>query len=179
VDGSQTRGSSIILIGFMGAGKTSVGRLLAARLGYEFIDTDALVEEATGLSIPLLFQRYGEGRFRTEEKAAVVGATACKKAVIATGGGVVLDPENVARLRKAGVIVWLQATTGAIMERIGREDDRPLLTGRCCVAAVEELLQSRMSYYQRAADLIIDTTGRAPAEIAKSIEQELEPCPGN
>ncbi|MDN5346852.1 MAG: shikimate kinase [Clostridia bacterium] len=167
------RGKSIILIGFMGTGKTIVGRLLAERLGREFIDTDELVEEAMGLSIPLIFRRYGESRFRAEEKAAVARATARQGAVIATGGGAVLDPENVARLKEAGVIIWLQATPEAIFERTGRGEGRPLLEGRHSVEVIAGLLERRMPYYQQAADLIINTTGRPPEEIARQIEQEL------
>jgi len=150
---------NIVLVGFMGTGKTAVGRRLAGRLGMEFIDTDDLVEEVTGMSISQLFKRYGEVRFRSEEELAVARAAAQKGVVIATGGGAVLSDESCRLLKENGVMVWLKADPDEIHARVKRKGDRPLLSLDNSVEHIKELLAERMPYY-RQADFTVETSGK-------------------
>ena len=110
---------NVVLIGFMGTGKTAVGRALAARLGLAFVDTDAVVEERDGRPVARIFAEDGEERFRRLESEAVASAGDRDGTVIATGGGVVLRPENMARLRRHGMVVALRAAPEAIVARVG------------------------------------------------------------
>lgn len=150
---------NIVLVGFMGTGKTAVGRRLAGRLGMEFIDTDDLVEEVTGMSISQLFKKYGEVRFRSEEELAVARAAAQKGVVIATGGGAVLSEESCRLLKENGVMVWLKADPDEIHARVKRKGDRPLLSLDNSVEHIKELLAERMPYY-RQADFTVETSGK-------------------
>jgi shikimate kinase/3-dehydroquinate synthase len=147
---------SIVLIGFMGTGKTAVGQRLAARLGRPFIDTDALVEARAGRPITRIFQEDGEEVFRRLEAEAVAESCARPGAVIATGGGAVLRPENMRRLRQAGVVVALRAEPEAILARVGAGEDRPLLAADPD-ARMRRLLAERDVLYSQS-DLTVDTT---------------------
>ncbi len=159
---------NIVLIGFMGTGKTAVGRRVAARLGRPFIDTDALIEARAGRSIARIFAEDGEEAFRRLEAEVVAEASARSGAVIATGGGVVLRPENMARLRRSGVIVALRAQPQAILARVGAGGgDRPLL-GNDPEARVRRLLVERDPLYRDAA-LVVDTTSLTLDEVAARV----------
>jgi shikimate kinase len=163
---------SVVLIGFMGAGKSAVGRALAERLGYEFVDTDVMVETAAGVSIEEIFATEGEKAFRDREAKAVVEA--CKRGgkVIACGGGAVLELRNYRVLRVAGPIVYLRASAGTLTQRIADGPGRPLLRGKPD-EVVPRLLAERAPGYEAAADVIVDTDGRAPEEVAVEIEGKL------
>jgi len=162
----------IFLVGYRGTGKTTVARLLAERLGWSWLDADAALEAKHGRTISEIFARDGEPAFR--ELEVVVLAETCKlsRHVVATGGGVVLRVENRERMRRAGRVVWLTADHDTIWSRLqadaaaGRE--RPPLTvgGR---AEIEELLRIREPLYRACADLVVDTGGRMPTEIAEEI----------
>ncbi|MDX2493960.1 MAG: shikimate kinase [Desulfuromusa sp.] len=145
---------NIILTGFMGTGKTTLGRLLAKRIDYEFIDTDALIEEQTGQTIAELFQTQGEAAFRTLESDLVEELAQKKGLVIATGGGLVLNPKNVALLNKTGQIICLTASPEEILARVSRQQNvRPLLQEPNPQAKITELLQQRDSVYQQFPQL--------------------------
>ena len=159
---------NVVLIGFMGTGKTAVGRALAARLGLAFVDTDAVVEERAGRPVARIFAEDGEERFRRLESEAVASAGDREGAVIATGGGVVLRPENMARLRRRGMVVALRAAPEAIVARVGAGADRPLL-GDHPEERVRRLLEERGPLYQDA-DLVVDTSNLSADEIARCIE---------
>jgi shikimate kinase len=148
----------VILTGFMATGKTEVGRKLAALLGAPFVDTDALVESATGRTIADIFARDGEPHFRALEREAVERACAVDGAVVATGGGTLLDPENRRRLAAAGPVVCLTAEPDELLRRVGGGADRPLLAGPDRLARIRELIAARASSYASAAHTI-DTTG--------------------
>jgi shikimate kinase len=148
----------VILTGFMATGKTEVGRKLAALVGAPFVDTDALVESETGRTIADIFARDGEPRFRALERAAVEHACGVEDAVVATGGGTLLDPENRRRLAAAGPVVCLTATPEELLRRVGGGADRPLLAGADRPARIRELIAARASAYASAAHTI-DTTG--------------------
>lgn len=163
----------MVLTGFMGTGKTEAGKMLAARLEAPFIDTDQEVEAAVGLHPSEIFRRYGERRFRTEESLVVARAARLEGYVIATGGGVVLNPENMANLRSRGVIILLEAAPGVIARRISPSDTRPLLSGASreqgrLQEAIEALLEQRRPYYQDH-DHRIDTSEAGPARVAEEI----------
>jgi len=156
---------NVVLIGFMGTGKTAVGRMIAARLGCPFIDTDTLIEERAGRSIPRIFTDEGEEAFRRLEAGVVAEVGERDGVVIATGGGVVLRPENMANLRRAGVIVALNAEPAAILARVGEGAGRPLL-GEDPEARVRRLLAERTPLY-RDADLVVDTSALSLEEVAE------------
>ncbi len=160
---------NIALIGFMGTGKTAVGKLLAGRLGKEFIELDAFIEKKAGKTIPEIFARDGEIAFRELEIEATRDAAGKENAVIACGGGVVLNQINIDRLRKHSVIVYLTASPAAIMKRTSSDrDERPLLVAEDKASKIEKLLQFRKPFYERAADITVDTSG---LEVTGVVEQ--------
>ncbi|WP_338832826.1 Shikimate kinase [Moorella humiferrea] len=163
---------NIVLIGFMGSGKTTVGKILAANLGWSFLDTDAMIEEDAGLSIKEIFARYGEQYFRELEQAAVARAAASRRAVIATGGGAVLSGVNVQRLREGNKVVWLQVGLETALQRAGVTGDRPLLQGRR-QEEVAELIKHREPYYA-FADVYVETDGKNAAAVAGEIKEALK-----
>ncbi|WP_241481320.1 shikimate dehydrogenase [Methanoculleus sediminis] len=161
----------VVLVGFRGTGKTSVGRILAARLGLPFYDTDALIEQRAGMPIPELFRQYGEPHFRALERE-VVASLRDAEGVIGTGGGAVCDPANVADLRRHGRVFLLTAPPGVIHERIAGSD-RPGLTALPPEEEVRTLLLRRKEAYLGAADICIDTGRHAPGEVADLIVREI------
>jgi len=157
---------NIVLLGFMGTGKSTVGRRLAKALSKEFIDTDAEIERITGLTVAEVFRRYGETRFRSEEKLLVKrlsGKTGC---VIATGGGTVVDPENWEALAKNGVMIQLYAPLDTVLARITQKGSRPLLKGNRDVLA--RLWAVRQLVYGQAAHTV-DTTDKDVDGVVKAI----------
>lgn len=161
---------NIVLIGFMGAGKSTVGRRLALELNWKFIDTDLVIEEVTGLTIPNIFRRYGESRFRSEESLVVKKICSGQHCVISTGGGTVLNPENFELLQQSGLVIYLYATLEAILQRVGNSD-RPLL--KRSPAEVVSLWQSRQATYAKA-HYTIDTTNKGIEEVVKEILSLVE-----
>jgi shikimate kinase len=161
--------TNIVLIGFMGTGKSSVGMRLAQRLKMKFVDMDREIEKITGLSVSDIFKRHGEIRFRSEEKLLVNRLASKNGLVIATGGGVVLDQENMEGLRRNGVIICLEATPTEIFQRVNRrKGTRPLLKKNTQVGDIEEMLQARESFYARA-DYRINTSDKNPEQISNEI----------
>lgn len=162
----------VVLTGFRGTGKTSVGRTLADRLQAPFFDTDALVERRAGMPIPEIFRRHGEAHFRALEREAIASLRAAE-GVISTGGGAVSDPANVADLRWHGTVFLLSAAPRVIHERIAGSD-RPGLTGLPPAEEVQTLLARRKEAYLGAADICIDTGRRTPSEVASLISRQIE-----
>jgi shikimate kinase len=148
---------TIVMIGFMGAGKTSVGRLVARALGREFVDTDQMIERATRMTIGELFQREGELSFRRREIAAIDRAIAVPGRVVAVGGGAVLSAENRTALKQAGLLVYLRATPETLAGRLIGVTDRPLLNTGDRVGRIRDLLVARGPIYETAGDVAIDT----------------------
>ncbi len=154
----------ILLVGMMGAGKTTVGRLLAERLGWDYVDSDADVEARTGLTVPELFARQGERAFRDAEAASLRRAcTSTRPAVVSVAGGAVLSPENRALLRSSGRVVWLRARPVTLAARVGDGAGRPLL-GEDPAAALVELDAARRPFYAEVADDTLDVDGLSPDE---------------
>jgi shikimate kinase len=155
---AETR--SITLIGLSGAGKSTVGRLLAERFDWPLFDTDALITQLTGRSIPEIFTQDGEGRFREIETDALRRTLAVAPAVIATGGGIVLREENRALLRTHSFVVWLDAPTDALLARLLAHDEaRPLLAGDDPATRLEALRTARVKLYAETAHVRIETNG--------------------
>ncbi|MDX9873208.1 MAG: shikimate kinase, partial [Clostridia bacterium] len=165
--------SNIILIGFMGTGKTAVGKRLAALLNMEFYDTDQEVETVTGLSITQLFNKYGEVRFISEENLAVKRLAQKNNCVIATGGSVVLNKDNLALLQENGVLISLSARPEIIYERVKRRNSRPILHKGDLLENIRKLNAEREEVYQ-SADIHIDTSDMDLTEILERIMTEYE-----
>ncbi len=157
----------------MGSGKTTTGRLLAARWGWPFLDSDEQVEAATGRSVPQILRESGEAAFRAEERRAIAHATtADPPIVVGVAGGAVMDPDNRTRIRAAGQVVWLRADPATLTGRVGSGEDRPLL-GADPAAAVARLTAERRHLYLEVADLVLDVDGLRPAEVVDRIEAAL------
>ncbi|HEU4753604.1 MAG TPA: shikimate kinase [Armatimonadota bacterium] len=167
------RGSNIILVGFMGTGKSSVGRLLAARLRRRYFDTDSWIVRETGMSIPTLFADFGEQAFRDMETRAAQEVSGRTGLVVSTGGGILGRPRNLELLRASGVLICLQAGVDTILQRTAPWDSRPLLRDAPNPrATVEQLLARRAEQYARA-DWAIDTSGLEPADVVERICEKL------
>ncbi|SFI44556.1 shikimate kinase [Selenomonas ruminantium] len=167
---------NVVLIGFMGTGKTSTGKMLAAKLGAAFIDMDQKIEEEAGMSIPDMFARKGEAYFREQERALVKRLAARRNAVISTGGGTVKNPDNVADFKKSGVIVCLSASVDAVLARTNRRGTRPVLDGADQGdrrKAVEQLMAERRELYKQA-DYTIDTSELSPLLVVENIVRFLK-----
>lgn len=165
----------VVLVGLMGAGKSAVGRRCAQRLDRELIDTDELVEAAAGVPVTEIFAAEGESGFRSREVEAVADAVAAPRpAVIACGGGAVLDARSRQRLAEGGFVVWLTAPVGVLAARVADDESRPLLAGGDPAAELARLADLREPAYRSVADVVIDTGGRSPDEVAEVVIEALE-----
>jgi shikimate kinase len=167
-------GKSIVLIGMMGAGKSSVGRLLQRRLGLDRFDTDEIVSKQFGISIPEIFAKHGEEKFREAETQALRELAGKAAAIVVTGGGIVLRDENVDLLKQMGTVVWLEAAEETLLERASRRGNRPLLQTENPRAALSQLLTARTPLYATAADMRVETTKLTHDEVADIILAEIE-----
>lgn len=167
---------NVILIGFMGTGKSSCGRAIAQQLGYRLVDLDKEIEAKYDMPIPAMFQQYGEAWFRQREKEMVAHWSSQRNVVISTGGGTVKNPENVACLRKNGKIVCLQADVDTLVERTSKQGRRPVLDARAEKlggdrrAAIQSLLAERQEMY-KDADLYVDTGLLSPLQVAVRVSE--------
>jgi shikimate kinase len=159
----------IVLVGFMGAGKTTVGRLLAEQLGWSFVDLDERVEAAAGKTVAAIFAEDGEPAFRDAEREAARQVARRHHVVIAAGGGAFVDPETRALLSRGATTVWLRCALPALLARIPSDGSRPLARNRATIGA---LLPDRENIY-RQADLVVDTTSAAPDEVCAEITRAL------
>lgn len=159
---------NVVLTGFMGTGKTSTGKLLAYRLGKSFVDIDKQIEKKMGMSIPDIFSQHGEAYFRAAEHEVVAKVAGYKNAVIATGGGVVLNARNMECLRQKGIVICLTATPDVILERTGRRPTRPLLQCANPRQIIVDLLAKRKPLYDQA-DFQIDSSALTPYGVTEEI----------
>jgi shikimate kinase len=162
---------NIVLIGFMGSGKSTVGRELHQRLGYPLIDMDRMIEELIGKKITEIFKEEGEAAFRNYETLQLleIAKQTDRSQIISTGGGVVNRPENRVLLRNLGYVVWLHAPEEVIYERTSRNQDRPLLNHMDARERISTLLAEREPWYRETAHLKIDTAGLDSKEIAAGL----------
>lgn len=165
---------NVFLVGLMGAGKTSVGRMLARRINRTFYDTDAEIERVTGVKIPVIFDIEGESGFRAREEKIVEKLTAMDGIVLATGGGAVLSPANRALLKKHGRVIYLRAAPEDLWRRTRRDRNRPLLQTANPLARLRELHALRDPLYTEVADLIVDTGAQSVGTLTTQIQALLE-----
>lgn len=170
--------SNVALIGFMGTGKTAVGKALAKKLGKEFIEMDSLIEQKAGKSIPEIFGEDGEIAFRELEIATAKEISKQKNLVIACGGGVVLNKINIDRLKNEAVIVYLTASPEVILKRVSNSEARPLLNVANKISQISELLQFRKPYYEQIADISINTSEFDIASVMEQIISRLKEVEG-
>jgi shikimate kinase len=159
---------NIVLTGFMGAGKTAVGKELAHILGLKLVDVDTEIEKSEQITINEIFSQFGEPRFREIETAMIRKIAAGKNLIISTGGGAVLKPENMDTLHENGVVVCLMASPETILKRTSTSDDRPLLKVENPLQKINQLLTFRKPFYEKA-DIMIDTENKTPLQIAEEI----------
>ncbi|MFZ5590668.1 MAG: shikimate kinase [Bacillota bacterium] len=161
--------TNIALLGFMGSGKTTAGQRLARRLNMQFLDTDRMIEELLGLPVREIFRKYGEARFRGEEALLMSKLAAARHTVIATGGGVVLNPRNIENLKRSSLLVLLDPPLELLLKRLAGKKNRPLLNASPDPAATAaRLLAERRPLYQQAADIII------PVEAGENADSTVE-----
>ena len=165
---------SIVLIGMMGAGKSSVGRCLQQRTGLARLDTDEMVATQFGIPIAQIFEEHGEERFRTAETELLRKLAPERPAIVVTGGGIVLRAENVDLLKQLGTVVWVTAEEATLFERASRRNDRPLLQKENPRAVFLDLLRAREPLYRTAADLRVDTSKMTHDEVVEAILSKLE-----
>lgn len=168
----------VVLIGMMGAGKTTVGRIVAARLGLPHFDSDAQVEARTGATVAELFARHGEAEFRRQESAVLVEALSGPPAVISAAGGTVLAEENRQALSNARLVVWLRATLTTLVARVGSGEGRPLL-GEGPEPTLRRLLTERERFYLECADLVVDVDDLSGEQVAEQITLALQGAEGS
>ena len=161
---------NIVLVGFMGTGKSTVGKRLAQSLEWDFVDTDCVIGEVTSLSVTEIFRRHGETRFRSEERIVVARLSQQDQIVIATGGGTVVDPLNLKALAQNGIVIGLHASMEAILRRIGHKNDRPLL--KDSKEAIEKLWSERQECYAQS-DFMVDTSQKTIDEVVREILEWL------
>lgn len=160
---------NIVLIGFMGSGKSSVGRLIASTLMHRFVDTDQMIVQKIGAEISDIFKTHGETYFRDQEQLALESLRQNDRLVIATGGGIVTRQENIGLLRELGFVVWLTASEEIIFDRVSRNAKRPLLQTANPRETISQLLAQRNPLYEAAAQFTFDTTDFPRAGIAETI----------
>ena len=165
--------NNIILIGFMGSGKTSIGKRLAKRLKRDYCDTDQLIVEQAGRSIGKIMELQGEKNFRDLESAALESLLGKTNNVLATGGGIILQPKNQELLRQLGTVIWLHASSDILFERARRNTGRPLLEVEHPRHTFNTLLAERLSIYQSLSDLKIDTTHLSYTQTIEAIVTAL------
>jgi shikimate kinase len=166
---------NIVLTGFMGTGKTAVGRELARLLDMKLIDVDTEIEVSREMTISEIFKEYGEPVFREIETDMIKKVSRNNQVIISTGGGAVLKQENMETLRETGIIVCLMASPETILRRTGSTNDRPLLHVENPLEKIRELMDSRKPYYEKA-DIVIATEGKTPLQIAEEIVEKVKGC---
>ena len=159
----------IVLIGMMGAGKSSVGHSLQKRTGFSSYDTDEIVVAKFGMSIPQIFAMHGEVKFREAETEVLRGLKVDRKSIVVTGGGIVLREENVDCLKRLGTIVWLDADEATLFERASRKRNRPLLGTENPRQTFAQLLEARRPLYAKIADVRIETSNLTAEEVAEEV----------
>lgn len=164
---------NILLIGFMGAGKSTVSAKLSELLAMEIMEMDAHIQQKEGMTIKEIFAVHGEEYFRNCESNTLIELKERKHMVVSCGGGVPLREKNVELMKNSGYVVWLTATPEAIYDRVKDSTERPLLNGNMNIPFIENLMESRREKYERAADIMVDTTGKEPQAICEELLQKL------
>ena len=171
---AEKLGFNVFLIGFMGAGKSTIARGLQKELGMELVEMDERIVEEQGMSINEIFEKYGEDHFRQIESDLILTIGDEDASIVSCGGGVVVRPQNVENMKKSGKIVFLKATPETIYERVKNSTDRPILNGHMNVEYIAQLMEKRRALYEGAADITIETDGKTKEEICSEIICRLE-----
>lgn len=164
---------NVFLVGPMGVGKSTIGRLLAAELKLPFFDSDRVIEQRTGADIPWIFDVEGESGFRARESAVLAELAEEDGVVVATGGGIILHPDNAEVMKRAGRVCYLTASLEQLVDRTAKDKKRPLLQVDNPRQKIIDLLAQRDPLYRAAADLVVSTDRRAPRAVAHDIVQRL------
>jgi shikimate kinase len=165
---------NVLLVGLMGAGKTTVGRLLARRLKLRFYDSDREIERRCGVKVPVIFEIEGEAGFRAREEQAIAELTALRGIVLATGGGAVLSEQNRRQLAGSGTVIYLNARPEDLYQRVRQDRNRPLLAGADPLRRLRELHEERDPLYRSLADLVVDTGTQSVPALARALLERLE-----
>ena len=165
---------NLYLVGLMGAGKTTVGRLLAKHYGCAFYDSDHEIEARTGVKIPVIFEIEGEAGFRKREEAMIAELTALSGIVLATGGGAVLSPVNRDNLRQHGTVVYLRGSPEHLYERTRHDRNRPLLQTEDPLARLRDLYRQRDPLYREVADIVVETGRQGVAAMTRALCGKLD-----
>ncbi|WP_317366859.1 shikimate kinase [uncultured Tyzzerella sp.] len=165
---------NVILIGFMGCGKTTVGRELAKNINFRFIDTDYMIQKEESKSIEKIFDTFGEQYFRKIEKNVCYRVSNFKNCVISTGGGIIKSEENMINLKKTGTIIYLRATPQKIYKNLKYDNKRPLLKNKDKIKIICDLLNERSYLYEKYADIIVDVDDNSPFVLAKIIKNNIK-----
>jgi shikimate kinase len=158
---------NVFLIGFMGCGKSTVGPIMARMDGREFADTDDMIEQTEKMPVSKIIGDYGEPHFRALEAKTIERACSAQNLVVSTGGGVVLNMENIFRMRGSGTVVWLNCPSEIIYNRIKNDSTRPLLRAKNKLFKMQEILTDRELIYRRAAHVIVNCGDKSPSKIAR------------
>jgi shikimate kinase len=170
----MSKRDNLFLVGLMGAGKTTVGRVLAKHYGCVFHDSDHEIEARTGVKIPVIFEIEGEAGFRKREEAVIAELTAMSGIVLATGGGAVLSPVTRDNLRKRGVVIYLRGAPEHLYERTRHDRNRPLLQTENPLARLRELYQERDPLYREVADIVVDTGRQSVSGMVRALYGKLD-----
>jgi shikimate kinase len=165
---------NISLIGFMGSGKTSTGKILAERLNFLFIDLDNIIELSLNIPVLEIFEKHGEEYFRNTETNSIKKIYVNKNCVFACGGGAIIRHENTEIIKKNSTVIFLHVSPAAAFERLKNSDDRPLLKAPNRFEVIAELIKKRDSLYRRTADFIVDTDFKNPKEAADEILHRID-----
>jgi len=166
---------NIFLIGPMGAGKTTIGRQLARKLGMQFLDSDRVIEERTGADIPLIFEKEGEDGFRKREQAVIDELTLQDNLVLATGGGVILDADNRKALAERGLVIYLHSDLKSLVERTSKDHNRPLLHAEQDPRAVlKQIMELREPLYRETANFTVDTSNTSIRNVIQAIIGQID-----
>jgi shikimate kinase len=175
----MTKPERVLLIGMMGAGKSTTGWLLSERLGWPYLDSDEEVQRQTGKSVPEIWKSEGEPAFRAEESKVLMQAcNSPTPVVVSVAGGAVLDPDNQRLIRRSGLVVWLRAEVVTLARRVGVGEGRPLLEGGP-IAALTKLSEARAPIYAELADVVFDVDRLAPPKVVDEIISALSPAEGD
>ena len=164
---------NVFLVGFMGAGKTTVASELEKKLEMNRIEMDDMIAQKQGMSIPEIFDTYGETYFRDLESNCLIELQKVKQSIVSCGGGVVMRDENAEHMKKNGRVVLLEASPQVILERVKDSNDRPILNGHMNVDYIEQLLAKRKEKYQAIADVVVNTDHKTASEIVDEIIAKL------
>lgn len=165
---------NLFLIGFMGCGKSTVASHLLKEYGMDIIEMDQELVERVGMTIPEMFETYGEEYFRNEETKLLTECGQKSNIVVSCGGGAVLRKQNMNIMKSSGFVVWLTANPSTILERVGKDENRPLLKGNKNISSVQKMLEKRIPCYEKAADILVETDGRTVEDICKEIIEKVK-----